>query len=276
MTPPLHCTFPLITDQRPSKRACKDGENFAPPEDVVSFWRDLWVERKSPFHEQVVPRYDDAVEDVEVPSTMTVIRGLPGSFYAGTVMKRHEYDLALKDLIEMHEDPILNAVVIVGHPGIGRMSISHLALQGLIEYPGKTCFLFYVLVHRLLAQQPTIFQFDPHSIYLFFQGGVRLLPHHRLHPIVDVKHTWALLDTKRRNEIAAMFLREPDPVFLVIASSPQPSHWADAEHYMPPIRKWFMEPFSLQELIQALVFQSNHLVRVLTGCCSSHLQSPTE
>jgi hypothetical protein len=120
LTPPLHFAFPLITDQRPLTRARGGEEDFAPPADVVSFWHNLWVERQSPFYEEAVLRSDDVVED-EDTGTMTVIRALPGSFYAGSILKRDEYDLALTDLEALCES--MNAVVIVGHPGIGRMSI---------------------------------------------------------------------------------------------------------------------------------------------------------
>ena len=83
----LYYVFAPIADQRPFKRTRRDAENFAPPEDVVSFWRDLWVERKSPSHEETVLSYDDNVEGANVPGTMTVIRGLPRFFYNGAVMK---------------------------------------------------------------------------------------------------------------------------------------------------------------------------------------------
>jgi hypothetical protein len=121
LAPPLHFTLLLITDQPPLKRARRGEEDFALPKDVVLFWQDLWVKSKSPFYEETVLRPDYAVEDVEIPRTMTVIRGLPDSFYAGSVMRREEYDLARKDLNVLCAK--MNAVVIVGHPGIGRRAI---------------------------------------------------------------------------------------------------------------------------------------------------------
>ena len=71
---------------------------FAPPEDMVPFWHDLWVQRKSPFRKETVLRNDGNVKDASFPGTMIVIRGLPRSFRAGPVMIRDEDDLDLADL----------------------------------------------------------------------------------------------------------------------------------------------------------------------------------
>ncbi|KAF8343676.1 hypothetical protein F5887DRAFT_971604 [Amanita rubescens] len=110
---------------------------------------------------------------------------------------------------------------------------------------GKSSFLFYLLARRLLARKPTIFQRDARSIYFFSATGVRRL--------FEFSETWALLDAKQVDKTAPIFLIDRSDLFLVIASSPRPSHWQ--EHYRPPFKIWLMEPFGLEELIQARQLQ---------------------
>jgi hypothetical protein len=116
---------------------------------------------------------------------------------------------------------------------------------------GKSCFLFYLLARRLLAQKPTIFQRAANSIYFFSATGVRWLSRDNLDLSVKLSETWALLDAKQEDKTAPIFLIDRSDLFLVIASS---SHWRDVEHYRPPVNIWLMEPFGLEELIQAQVF----------------------
>ena len=104
---------------------------------------------------------------------------------------------------------------------------------------------------RLQAWRPTIFQIDTNSIYYFSETGVQQLPRDKREPSVDFSNTWALIDAKQDKETAPIFLRSN--IFLVVASSPRPTHWEDVEHYRPPAKKGFMAPFTLEELIQASV-----------------------
>jgi hypothetical protein len=110
------------------------------------------------------------------------------------------------------------------------------------------------LARRLLARKPTIFQRDAKSIYFFSATGVRRLSRDTVNPSVNLSETWALLDAKQEDKTAPIFLIDRSALFLVIASSPRPSHWQDVEHYRPPVKIWLMEPFTLEELIQAQVF----------------------
>jgi hypothetical protein len=110
------------------------------------------------------------------------------------------------------------------------------------------------LARRLLAKKPTIFQRDAKSIYFFSATGVQRLSRDTLHPSVKPSETWALLDLKQEVKTAQIFLRDRSELFLVIASSPRPSHWEDVVRCRPPVKMWHMEPFGLEELIQAQVF----------------------
>jgi len=125
-------------------------------------------------------------------------------------------------------------------------------LTGMPIFLGKTIFLYYLLAIRLLKQQPTIFQYEDTSVVLFNKNGVsRLSPRSSLVQTPRSK-MWALVDSNKSvGTPAAMFIRDRSPFFIVIASSPRSTRWEAVEHYRPPIKLWFMEPFTLTELIQA-------------------------
>jgi hypothetical protein len=120
--------------------------------------------------------------------------------------------------------------------------------------------LFYLLVRRLLARKPTIFQRDAKSIYFFSAMGVRRLSRDTVNSSVNSSETWALIDAKQEVKTAPIFLIDRSDLFLVIASSLRPSHWRDVDRYRPPTKIWLMEPFALEEIIQAQVFP-------ITLCC---------
>lgn len=85
---------------------------------MVAFWRDVWVDQKLPLYQETVKRDNDPAEDVDIQGEIKVLRGLPSSFTAGGVMVRDEYEIARKDVETLR--PSVNAVVIVGLPGIGQ------------------------------------------------------------------------------------------------------------------------------------------------------------
>jgi hypothetical protein len=85
---------------------------------VIAFWHDLWVASKNPIRQETVRRDADCIEDVDIPATFDVLHGLPVSFTNGGILIRGEYKSAEED-IESHRTH-MNAVVIVGHPGIGK------------------------------------------------------------------------------------------------------------------------------------------------------------
>ena len=86
--------------------------------DVIAFWYALWVASKNPIRQETVQRDPDCLEDVDVPATFDVLHGLPVSFTGGGILIRNEYKCAEED-IEKHRLNV-NAVVIAGHPGIGK------------------------------------------------------------------------------------------------------------------------------------------------------------
>jgi hypothetical protein len=108
------------------------------------------------------------------------------------------------------------------------------------------------LVRCLRKQQPTIFQYHPEFIVVFDQSGASRLSLADLLPKDPASNIWALVDTSASvQKPAPMLVQDGSPYFIVIALSPRAARWADMEHYMSPLKLWFMEPFTLAELIQA-------------------------
>ena len=81
------------------------------------FWKSLWVHGVNPIQEVGVRRASDRVEDVDVPTTMKVLHGLPKTFSSFDVLIREEYDKALLSIQQYHATH--RGVIITGHPGIG-------------------------------------------------------------------------------------------------------------------------------------------------------------
>jgi hypothetical protein len=115
--------------------------------------------------------------------------------------------------------------------------------------PGKTIFLYYLLVCRLLEQQPTAFQYNSEFIVLFDQDGVSFWHRNSKLPSTYSSKIWALVDSNQDVITPAPTLRRKS-VFLVIAASPRSARWTDVGK-ISPYALWFMNPFTLTELIQA-------------------------
>ncbi|KAI0290088.1 hypothetical protein B0F90DRAFT_667656 [Multifurca ochricompacta] len=119
---------------------------------------------------------------------------------------RDEYRLALNDIEEWsktrreHDN---GGVVIIGHPGLG-----------------KTCFLLYLLFHRLSKGLRTAFQILPDSFVLFTDSGAEVFAH-RFGELPD--GTWALADSNAKNPLPCNSFLDacgPRDAFIVQTSSP--------------------------------------------------------
>jgi len=133
-------------------------------------------------------------------------------------------------------------------------------------YLGKTTLLYYILVKRLLEQQPTILQISPQYLFIFSASGVKsIAPSKFAHPkSEEYQRAWALVDINPDvQKPAEMLRRASSPFFLVMASSPRASRWQEVQRYRGPVAFWLMNPFSLAELIQASVFFGQHFVLLL-------------
>ncbi|KAF5384162.1 hypothetical protein D9615_003367 [Tricholomella constricta] len=230
----LHVLVIKPSDQHLSKR-----QRFSSPqvsEQHETFWKSLWVDQVNPIQEVDVRRDPDRVTDVDVPTTMKVLYGLPEIFSTFGVMIREGYDKAHSIIQEYRKTR--RAVIIIGHPGIG-----------------KTMLLYYVLALRLLNRQPTIFQYRPDVLLLFDTNGVSLLSPHS-DPMAASEDTWALVDCNESvSTPAPTLLRGSSPYFLIVSSSPRSSRWSAVQRFRAPSGFFFMEPFTLKELIQARQLQ---------------------
>ena len=131
------------------------------------------------------------------------------------------------------------------------------------------------MVVRLLAKQPTIIQLEPKKIFFFFKDGVRRLPLLDLPSFVNPLETWALIDVKQMDKTASIFLQDRSSLFVVVASSPRPSHWDDIQRYRAPIQRWFMAPFTAVELIAASVLLARLSCEMLSEYSAVTSSSPS-
>ena len=117
--------------------------------------------------------------------------------------------------------------------------------------------LYYILVRRLLERKPTILQRRSHYLYFFHSEGVEVLsPYLDVHRQLEkYRNTWALVDINVYVQAPAEILGdENSPFFLVIASFPRPARLRELKKHGKPGAYWFMNPFTLVELLQASVF----------------------
>ena len=125
------------------------------------------------------------------------------------------------------------AFIFTGHPGIG-----------------KTCFLSYVLVERLLKAQPTVLQIggdsDEYSHFLFDKLGVRPVLSCDDNSLND-STIWALTDQKPRG-IASSF--DCHNWLVVVTSSPRRENYKKIEkHYAAPL--YYMPEWTWEEIAAA-------------------------
>ena len=89
-------------------------------EELRQFWKSLWEDKRDPFRMEPVRRGPNPLEGIDVPATMELMR-LPVIFSSiGDVMVRDDYDRAMRD-IESYYTRNTKSVIVVGHPGIGKV-----------------------------------------------------------------------------------------------------------------------------------------------------------
>ncbi|KAI0293027.1 hypothetical protein B0F90DRAFT_189955 [Multifurca ochricompacta] len=113
---------------------------------------------------------------------------------------------------------------------------------------GKTCFLLYLLFHRLSKGLPTAFQILPDSFVLFTDSGAEVFAH-RFGELPD--GTWALADSNAKNPLPCNSFLDacgPRDAFIVQTSSP------DEKRYKTWKKEYnaygyVMDSFPLTELV---------------------------
>ncbi|KAF8221560.1 hypothetical protein L208DRAFT_1414824 [Tricholoma matsutake] len=130
------------------------------------------------------------------------------------------------------------AFVLLGNPGIG-----------------KTAFLYVLLVLRLQARLPTIYQSRDTYLYYFADNGVFRI---HLPGLVATNFksqfypsTWCLIDSNQSLDTVPVFIQDLD-LFIVQASSPRPRfEWMDKA--TSPVLRYFMKSWTLSELLVGYV-----------------------
>ena len=128
-------------------------------------------------------------------------------------------------------------------------------------FTGKTCFLFFLLLHRLTRGLPTAFQVDPDKFFLFTERGASVHGPSSDNSLSFPPNVWALADTKGS-------LLEPCQAFqyslsrkqgtcLIQTSSPTKERWkAWSEQY--GASRYIMACMSLDELAVLGLVQITH------------------
>ena len=122
---------------------------------------------------------------------------------------------------------------------------------------GKTVLLYVLLVLRLQAQLPTIYQSRDSHLYYFADDGVYLI---NLTPSTIAtnfksqfhKSTWCLIDSNQSLDIVPVFIQDLD-LFIVQASPPHPHRYAWIDKATRPVLRYFMKPWTLPELLVGYV-----------------------
>jgi hypothetical protein len=147
--------------------------------------------------------------------------------------------------------------IVVGHPGIGK----HCSPPPKIETPhpglGTTAWLHVVLIWRLQAGLPTIYQSHP-SFLLFFNAEGAFTWHHdwplnALELRRDIpSSTWCLIDSNINLTKVPAFITSLC-CFIVQAWSPQNEHFTWRDKAGAPVMTYYMKPWSLTEILSGYV-----------------------
>ncbi|GJJ11341.1 hypothetical protein Clacol_005573 [Clathrus columnatus] len=152
---------------------------------------------------------------------------------------------------------------------------------------GKTTYLTYHLVQRLLAGQATIFSLNPHDRYLFHQSGVYDISGHSLRSLrktnPELIDAWSLVlvdfNTAQTQSDLAIFQSNP----ILAASSPNRArykYWlkeSGAVTYVMKTWKW-NEAFQARKLIPSKYNYETDELRdcfLKYGGCARHLLKET-
>ncbi|KAJ3508499.1 hypothetical protein NLJ89_g5717 [Agrocybe chaxingu] len=238
------------------------------PSDVIDFWKTAWnthLQDKQPPWSFLEPVRRDAHADVnlEVPHQRWVVRmaetGLEYSDNPYTqIFVRDDYFEAFRDAfatagydashIEKNitgphfPNPFLQVHPTDAHPYSGFIVTGGPGI-------GKTLWLMLVLILRLHAGLPTIFQSRPNDIYFFHADGVVCVE-----SVTTLgkraNNVWALVDSNAAlQSVDKAFFQKG--AFVVQAASPKDEriNWVKGMTFLP--KKFILAPWSLSELIAA-------------------------
>jgi hypothetical protein len=191
-----------------------------------------------------------------------------------TILLRQEYPAVLRHLRDVQSEPNTGGAVVTGQPGIGQPSRRLLNNSDNWDI-GKSFFLYYILIERVLDAEPTLFQLDSKRAFMLF-GQADVCVHH-LERIDTEKYpgAWALVDSNASiNEPRGELCVFESRFFLIQATSPQPSRWKEwAKQRDAPLV--VMEAWSWQELyIGGFVHAIPLCILVFIESRRTHIESP--
>ena len=122
---------------------------------------------------------------------------------------------------------------------------------------GKTALLYVLLVLRLQARLPTIYQSRQGHLYYFADDGVYVINFTPSSIATDVKSqfhksTWCLIDSNQSLDTVPVFIQDLG-LFIVQASSPRPHRYAWTDKVTRPVLRYFMKSWTLPELLVGYV-----------------------
>ncbi|KAF9024986.1 hypothetical protein BDZ89DRAFT_1068623 [Hymenopellis radicata] len=146
-------------------------------------------------------------------------------------------------------DPLIEASkfenslrVIMGSPGIG-----------------KSVFLIYILIRRLMAGQPTVLVLDDVPMLFRFDGTYTLITPSPLYDPLHVIESdnpslrpWILIDAPKTPTLPAPWLTNPLYGFPILATSPEEQRYKSLLKYVANACLWIMQVWNEQDLMAVI------------------------
>lgn len=240
-----------------------EGNHFAK---WIPFRDHFWGKPLATFLvEESVERDDKPIKAVPVdPSAKRSIINLPPTMSltwrmdSPKILVRSEYKEAEEEAASANR-PGTHVFVVCGQPEIGVFPSPPSLAESDIR-SGKSVFVLYLLICRLVLELPTILQVTPFFVVLFHEGGVTQLTdldnvdqYSAIRFPKDQRflRIWVLIDLNPSNLEPAPIFRYGSPFFLVCTTSPHSRNtdWLDKL----VVERFYMKPWSILEVIQAYV-----------------------
>ena len=225
-----------------------------PPEhsDWANFRNTLWGNGLQALRD---PLSDGARPVVQVPETTPAQLAL--LLRTRKFLVRSEYEEAEQAILLANRD-YSDTILVSGHPGIGSLAFPSLSVESNFQ-SGKTIFLIWVLMRRLVLGLPTALQFHSDFALLFHEGGTsRFSTLRRLSPYGKFFNTssplaklWVLVDSNYDLVEPSPIFTNRGPFFVVEALSarPQRFNWTDKVK----VEVFYMKTWTSDEVRQVSV-----------------------
>ena len=201
------------------------------------------------------PLSDGARPVVQVPETTPA--DLAMLLCIRKFLVRSEYEEAEQAILLANRDHS-DAILISGQPGIGSLPFPSLSVESNFQ-SGKTIFLIWLLMRRLVLGLPTALQINSDFALLFHEGGTSLFSTLRtLCPYEEFFNTssplaklWVLVDSNNDLAEPSLLFTNRGPFFVVEALSPrvQRFNWTDKVH----VQVFYMKTWTSDEVRQVSV-----------------------